>query len=48
MAPNSQIIIDPLSGGECRLNIPYTATAGSPITVTAGKIFVVQGNLTQQ
>ena len=48
MAANCQIIIDPLPGGECRLNIPYTATTGSPITVTAGKIFVVQGNLTQE
>ncbi len=45
---DSQIIIDPLPGGACILNISYTASAGTPITVAAGKSFVVQGNLTQQ
>ncbi len=45
---NSQIVIDPLPGGACILNISYTASAGTPITVAAGKSFVVQGNLTQQ
>jgi len=48
LIPGSQIIIDPLPGGQCVLNIPYTLTPGCIITVNATKNFVVQGNLTQQ
>lgn len=48
MPAGSQIIIDPLPGGVCVLNISYTTSAGSHITVAAGKSFLIQGNLTQQ
>ena len=48
MPADSQIIIDPLPGGACILNINYTTSAGSPITVAAGKSFLIHGNLTQQ
>ena len=48
MPADSQIIIDPLPGGACVLNINYTTSAGSPIIVAAGKHFLIQGNLTQQ
>lgn len=48
MPSDSQIIIDPLPGGACVLNINYTTSAGSPIIVAAGKHFLIQGNLTQQ
>ncbi|MEO7313454.1 MAG: hypothetical protein ABIX01_23935 [Chitinophagaceae bacterium] len=46
--PNgSEIIINP-SSGSCILNVPYTVEAGGNITVSAGKDFVVLGNLTLQ
>ena len=48
MPADSQVIIDPLPGGACVLNINYTTSAGSPIIVAAGKHFLIQGNLTQQ
>ncbi len=44
----SEIIIDPAPGGQCVLNIPYTLSAGSKLTVSQSKNFVVQGNLTMQ
>lgn len=44
----SEIIINPVQGGECFLNIPYTVTAGAKLTVSAGKNFVVKGNLIVQ
>lgn len=42
---NAAIIIDPLPGGECILDIAYSITNGKKITVLAGKKFLVQGNL---
>jgi hypothetical protein len=44
----SEIIIDPLPGGQCVLNIPYTIPAGAKLTVNSAKNFVIQGNLTVQ
>ncbi len=45
---NSLIFVDPLPGGSCILNIPYTIPNGSLIMLREGKDFVIQGNLTQQ
>lgn len=42
---NNAIIIDPLPGGECILDIAYSITTGKKITVLTGKKFLVQGNL---
>jgi len=42
---NSQIIIDPVADGQCILNIPYTVTPGTTLTVEQGKNFIIQGNL---
>jgi hypothetical protein len=44
----SLIFIDPLPGGSCLLNIPFTLPPGSSIMVHEGKHFVIQGNFTQQ
>lgn len=48
LAPNSQVMIDPLPGGECVLNIPYILTAGTPLIVNSGKKLLIQGNLIVQ
>ena len=37
----SEIIIDPVTGGKCILNIPYTVTAGCILTVKPGKELVL-------
>lgn len=42
---NAAIIIDPIQGGTCILDISYSITSGKKITVQAGKKFLVQGNL---
>ena len=42
----SEIVIYPVHGGRCLLNIPYIVTEGATLTVKALKNFVVQGNLT--
>ncbi|MDQ6764177.1 MAG: hypothetical protein M3015_16330, partial [Bacteroidota bacterium] len=39
----SQIIIDPVTGGGCILNIPYTLSSDSIFTVNQGKEFLIQG-----
>ncbi len=44
----SKIIIDPLAGNSCILNIPYTVKTGSLLQVRPGKSFVVGQNLTLQ
>ena len=41
----SEIIINPIQGGECILNIPQTINSGAKITVISGKNFRVMGNL---
>ncbi|MEO6719976.1 MAG: hypothetical protein ABIN67_06400 [Ferruginibacter sp.] len=46
LSPGSEIVIDPVSGGKCVLNIPYTVLAGGTLTVMSGKEFEVTGNLT--
>ena len=45
LSANSQVIIDPLPGGECVLNIPYTLNAGTPLIIYGGKKLLIQGNL---
>ena len=45
---NSQIFIDPQPEGQCVLNVSFTLSQGSAITINAGKSFVIQGNLIQQ
>ncbi len=37
----SEIIINNLSGGQCLLNIPYTVTPGTSLTILTGKSLVV-------
>lgn len=42
LPPGQQILIN----GNCTLNIPYTISGGSNITVMPGVTFLIQGNLT--
>jgi len=44
----SEIIIDPVSNGECILNIPQTILAGAKMVVATNKKFRINGNLTIQ
>ncbi|MEO6638518.1 MAG: hypothetical protein ABIN25_09585 [Ginsengibacter sp.] len=44
----SEIIIDPPAGSDCILNIPYTLSSDSILTVNSGKKFLIQGNLSIQ
>ncbi len=44
----SDIIINPIAGGRCLLDINYTVSPGTRLTVNAGKNFLIQGNLTVQ
>ncbi|MBI3884093.1 MAG: M36 family metallopeptidase, partial [Sphingobacteriales bacterium] len=41
----SQIIIDPVIGGECILTTAYTVSSGSILTVMDGKVFRITGDL---
>jgi hypothetical protein len=41
----SEIIIEPVQGGECLLNVQQVIIPGAKITVVAGKNFKVPGNL---
>ncbi|MEP7141456.1 MAG: hypothetical protein ABI707_01240 [Ferruginibacter sp.] len=43
-----EIIIDPASGGQCVLNIPYTLSAGAKLNVNPAKNFIIHGNLSLQ
>ncbi len=45
LTPGSQIIIDPVAGGECVLNIVYTLSPGAALIVMAGKNLTLSGNL---
>jgi hypothetical protein len=45
LVAGNEIIIDPVVGGMCELDIPYTLPAGTKLTVIAGKNFLVRGNL---
>lgn len=44
----NQIIIDPIAGGACTLDIPYTIPTAATLLVKTGKNFLLQGNLTMQ
>jgi len=44
----SEIIINPLAGGQCTLNLPYIITQGVQLKVNDGKQFIIKGNLTLQ
>jgi len=48
LVAGNEIIIDPVAGGICDLNIPYVLPAGVKLTVSAGKRFLVNGNLVGQ
>jgi len=41
----NEITIDPVAGGMCELDIPYSLPAGTSLTVNTGKKFLVKGNL---
>jgi hypothetical protein len=43
---NDEIVIDPIPGGECVLNIFQRLSAGTKITIKAGKKLRIPGNLT--
>ena len=45
VAAGTQIIINPVDGGECLLNIHYTVSPGAVFTVMAGKNFRIVGDL---
>lgn len=40
----SEIIINNIPAGECLLNIPYTVTPGTSLTILTGKSLVVPAN----
>lgn len=40
----SEIIINNIGGGQCLLNIPYTVTTGTSLTILTGKSMVVPAN----
>ncbi len=40
----SEIIIDNIPAGQCLLNIPYTVTPGTSLTILTGKSLVVPSN----
>ncbi len=48
LPPNDRIVIDPVPGGECVLNVPMTVSSSGNITVENGKRFRIPGNLTIQ
>ena len=41
----SQIIINPVSGGTCLLNVPYTLSSDATLTVNANKKFIILDSL---
>jgi hypothetical protein len=43
----STIVIQPITGGKCILNIPYTLSKGILLNVTSGSELLIQGNLIQ-
>ncbi len=44
----ARILIDPVAGGECVLDINYTLSPGATLLVNDGKRFLLPGNLTLQ
>jgi hypothetical protein len=45
LPPGDLIIIDPVAGGECLLNVTMTVSTSASITVISGKRFRIPGNL---
>jgi hypothetical protein len=48
LPPSDMIMIDPVAGGECVLNVTMTVSSAGNITVAAGKRFRIPGNLVIQ
>jgi len=48
LSNGAAIIIDPVAGGQCMLDIHYSLSPGTTLTVNAGKNFLIPGNLTVQ
>jgi unsaturated rhamnogalacturonyl hydrolase len=48
LAAGNEIIINPVTGGQCILDVAQTISNGAVINVKAGKNFIVNGNLTIQ
>jgi hypothetical protein len=48
LVPGNEIMIDPVAGGTCTLDIPFTLSAGTKLSVKNGKNFLVKGNLVVQ
>ena len=44
----AEILIDPVQGGECVLDINYTLSPGARLTISQGKRLLLPGNLTIQ
>lgn len=45
LVAGNEIIIDPVSGGSCILDIQYTMPAGTKLIVSSDKSFIMNGNL---
>jgi Pregnancy-associated plasma protein-A len=45
LPPGDLIVIDPIAGGECLLNVTMTVSSSGSITVVSGKRFRIPGNL---
>lgn len=48
LPPGDLIIIDPVAGGECLLNVTMTVSSSGSVTVISGKRFRIPGNLVIQ
>ncbi len=48
LSAGTQIIIDPLPGGQCVLDTAYTLSPGALLKVNDGKSFIIKGNFTRQ
>jgi hypothetical protein len=48
LPPSDMIIVDPVAGGECVLNVTMTVSSAGNITVASGKRFRIPGNLIVQ
>jgi hypothetical protein len=48
LVAGNEIIIDPITGGVCTLDIQYTMPAGTKLTVSSDKNFLMNGNLIVQ
>lgn len=45
LAGNSQVIVDPIPGGHCLLDIPFSVATGTIFRINMGKQLTVPGNL---